>query len=115
MKFSELSDRLYSFLHRETSEQRAERNKIEALFHKTTPNVEYWRENYGTLQQLFPGQYVAIYNRVLVSHNTDFEAVLEHVDKLNVSMNEVMIEHIHEPGKLYVMALGAPYAAAKPA
>lgn len=57
-------------------------------------DVDYFESRYEQLLQEHPEQWVAIFNQAVVGTDSDFDALLDALDKAGIPIEKALIEHV---------------------
>ena len=73
------------------------------LLEKFESNGIWLNEHYDEIYRKYRNEFVAVKDRRIIAHNSDFEALLKELKAMRIDLREVLVEYISEKGYEIIM------------
>ncbi len=73
------------------------------LLEKFESNGIWLNEHYDEIYRKYRNEFVAVKDRRIIAHNSDFEALLKELKAMRIDPGEVLVEYISEKGYEIIM------------
>jgi len=77
--------------------------KEQVLLEKFESNSIWLNEHYDEIYRRYRNEFVAVKDRRIIAHNSDFEALLKELKAMKIDLREVLVEYISEKGYEIIM------------
>ena len=77
--------------------------KEQVLLEKFESNGIWLNEHYDEIYRRYRNEFVAVKDRRIIAHNSDFEALLKELKAMKIDLREVLVEYISEKGYEIIM------------
>jgi len=75
----------------------------QVLLEKFESNGMWLNEHYDEIYRKYRNEFVAVKDRRIIAHNSDFEALLKELKAMRIDLREVLVEYISEKGYEIIM------------
>ena len=75
----------------------------QVLLEKFESNGMWLNEHYDEIYRKYRNEFVAVKDRRIIAHNSDFEALLKELKAMKIDLREVLVEYISEKGYEIIM------------
>jgi len=75
----------------------------QVLLEKFESNGMWLNEHYDEIYRKYRNEFVAVKDRRIIAHNSDFEALLKELKAMRIDLKEVLAEYISEKGYEIIM------------
>ena len=75
----------------------------QVLLEKFESNGIWLNEHYDEIYRKYRNEFVAVKDRRIIAHNSDFEALLKELKAMRIDLKEVLVEYISEKGYEIIM------------
>ena len=75
----------------------------QVLLEKFESNGMWLNEHYDEIYRKYRNEFVAVKDRRIIAHNSDFEDLLKELKAKRIDLREVLVEYISEKGYEIIM------------
>ena len=75
----------------------------QVLLEKFESNGMWLNEHYDEIYRKYRNEFVAVKDRRIIAHNSDFEDLLKELKAMRIDLREVLVEYISEKGYEIIM------------
>ncbi len=75
---------------------------VSASFARRSRDLKWFRENFPSLEERYPDEFVVVWNREVVGHGPTVERVWAAADAAGVPLREGVLEFVPSPDRSYM-------------